>query len=194
MIGRRTLLASSIALAWRSAPARHPRQRAILSRQADQDDRAVPAGRPDRHHGAADRPVDVGKPRPAGHRREPPRRGLHHRLQGRGRGRPRRLHAAVRLVRLARRRARALSEPRRRSAQAFRHGRHHVAPAAHHGGRPGRAGEDGRGIRRLRQSQSRQAQLRRGPRHAAASALDAVQDPGRARHHLHSRTRARRRR
>ena len=82
-----------------------------------------------------DRPGDVGKARPAGDRREPARRGLHHRLQGRRRGRARRLYAAVRLVRLARRRARALSEPRHRSAQAFHHGRHHVAAAAHHGGR-----------------------------------------------------------
>ena len=56
-----------------------------------------PAGRADRHHGAADRGGHLEPRRPAGHRREPPGRRLDHRLQGRRRRRARRLHAAVRL-------------------------------------------------------------------------------------------------
>ncbi len=55
MISRRVLL--SVAVACGVGIATSVR-RAVLSRQADQDDRAVPAGRADRHHGA---------PRGAGH-------------------------------------------------------------------------------------------------------------------------------
>ena len=125
--------------------------------------------------------------RPAGDRREPARRGLHHRLEG-GRGRRRpdgytlmfgssgSLAVAPALY------VNAGIDP----LEDVLAGRDHVAAAAYHGGRTGRAGEDGRGVRRLRQGQSRQAQLRRRPRHAAASALDAVQDQGRHRRHLHA--------
>ena len=72
--------------------------------------------------------------RPAGGGREPSRRRLHHRLEG-GRGvAARRLHAAVRLVRLARGRALALRQRRHRSAQDVRADLELRAAAACHGG------------------------------------------------------------
>src|SRR5262249_48382498 len=68
-----------------------------------------------------------------------------------------RLHAAVRIVRLARRRARALREARHRPTQAVRSGCVGLAAAARLRGGAVRAGDIRGGVRRLRQGQSRQA-------------------------------------
>ncbi len=102
---------------------------AKISGPADQDDRAVSAGRPDRHHGA-DGGAGIDQSRRPGGRRKSSRRRLDHRHQGRRRRRSRRLHADVRLVGLARRGAGAVFQPRPRSAQGVRADRDGGAVAA----------------------------------------------------------------
>ena len=174
---------------------RHRRPRAILSGQADQDDRAVPAGRADRHHGAAHRPGHLGAARPAGDRREPPRRGLHHRLQGRRRGRTRRLYAAC-----SARPARSASRPR--SIRASTSIRSSISPRS----RPPRCCRtswwSGPSVPAktvaefvaYAKANPGQAQLRRRPRHAAASAHRRCSRPRPGSTSPTSPTRARRRR
>ena len=103
-----------------------------------------------------------------------------------------RLHADVRLVGLAGGRALALRQRRHRSAQDVCAGRDLRAAAASHGDVGRGAGQDSRRVRRLRQGQSRQGELRRRARHAAASAQHAVFQTRPASMSLTFRTRARR--
>ena len=184
MISRRVLLRAAVAFGVGVAA---PAQRADLSGQADQDDRAVPAGRADRHHGAAGRQV-------------------HHRQRSASRWWSRTGRAPAPPS--------APRRPRRRRPDGYTlmfgsSGSLAVAPslyvnagidplkmfapvvelraaAACHGGVGAGAGQDRGRVHRLRQGQSRQAELRRGPRHAAAPAQHAVQDQGRHRRHLRS--------
>ena len=118
MIARRIMLCALACAA--ALLAAGEAQRQSLSHQADQHDRAVPAGRADRHHGAADRQVHHRQRRPAGGDREPPGRRLDHRLEGRRRlARP----TATRCCSAPRARSRcalALRQRRHRSAQDVR--------------------------------------------------------------------------
>ncbi len=173
---------------------RLPRIRPNLARQADQADRAVRGRRADRHHGAVRGAAARRAARPDGDRREPARQRRHHRRPRGRRRRARRLHAPGRLVRHARGGAGALRQSRLRPAAVVRAGGERRDPAASHGDPPRPAGADGGGVRRLRESQSGQAQLRRGAGDAAASAQHAVQDTGPASRWSTSPTRARRRR
>ena len=175
MATRRSVL-TAIAGAAIGLPSDWARRRAAkISGPADQDDRAVSAGRPDRHHGADDG-AGIDQPRRPGGRRESSRRRFDHRHQGRRRRGPRRLHPDVRLLGFARRGAGPVFQSRPRSTQGVRPNRHGGAVAAHLCRQQRRAGKIDRRIRRLCQGQSGQDQLRRGARHAAASALDLVQD------------------
>ena len=75
----------------------HPSHRAIrrqISGAADQDHRAVRAGRLDRHPRPRARPEDAGKLGPAGDRGDAAGRRHRDRHRRRGAGRARRLHAA----------------------------------------------------------------------------------------------------
>ena len=134
-----------------------PRSFAELSQPRDQDDRAVSTGRPDRHHGPTRCARIVDQARPGGRGRKSAWRGFDARFEGSGERRGGRLHAAVRIVRLARRRARALREARHRPTQVVRSRCFGLAAAARLRGGAVRAGEIRGGVRRIRQGQSGQA-------------------------------------
>ena len=92
--------------------------------------------------------------------RQPSRRRRRARRPGIGGGRARRLHAVLRQYLDARRDPGGLQEPRLQSGEELRAGRQRVRKLHDPGGSPGFSGEDRRGVRGLRQGQSRQAQLR----------------------------------
>ena len=117
--------------------------------------------------------------RPAGRGREPPRRRLHHRLARRSRraepdgytllfGSSGSLAVAPSLYMNA----------GYRSAEEFHAGRRASRCCRMSWWWPERAGQDRRRVRRLRQGQSRQAQLRRRARHAAALCSARCSSPG----------------
>src|SRR5262249_29677451 len=114
---------------------------AELSQPFDQDDRAVSTGRPDRHHGPTGCARSVDQAWPGGGGRKSAGRGFDPRHESCRVRRSGRLHAAVRIVRLARRRACALREARHRPPQAVRSGCVGLAAAARLRGGAVRAGE-----------------------------------------------------
>ena len=165
------------AFSWRISGlrARRPCPRARLSRQADPPDRALGAGRADRHSGAA--PVaNPAQARPARDRREPPRRGRRdRRARGRDR-RARRPDLADRQHQRARGHPGRVGERRLRSGEELRAGREDFRELPDPRGAPVRAVEERERIRRRREGQSGQVQLlahRRG--RPAASDRRAVQ-------------------
>ena len=134
-----------------------PRSFGELSQPCDQDDRAVSTGRPDRYHGPTRCARIVDQARPGGGGRKSAGRGFDARHESCRLRRGGRLHAAVRIVRLARGRARALRQARHRPPQVVRSGCFRFAAAARLRGGTVRAGEIRGRIRRLRQGQPRQA-------------------------------------
>ena len=107
--------------------------------------------------------VAVGADRPADRHREPRRRRHQYRHGRGGACDPRRLHAAARRL-PGRDQRHALHQSRFQLRARYRAGRQHRARAADHGGQSGVPGQDGRGIHRLRQEQSRQDQYGLGRR------------------------------
>ena len=139
------------------------RQRGDLSDAAGASDRPRSSRRHLRHRRTPGRAIAVGADRPADRHREP-RRRRHQYRHGRGGARdPRRLHAAARRL-PGRDQRHALYQSRFQLRARYRAGRQHRARAADHGGQSGVPGQDGCGIHRLRQEQSRQDQYGLGRR------------------------------
>ena len=150
-----------------------------ISGAADQDHRAVRAGRLDRHPGSRARPEDAGELGPAGHRRDAARRRHRDRHRRRRAGPARRLHAAHHGEQ-SRHQPGAAADAAVRRAEGLRAGQ----PA-----RPGADGalrapevpaEDHQGADRVRQDQSGAVRLRRHRQHDASRRRVAQ---GSARHH-----------
>ena len=152
---------------------------------------AVPAGRRDRHHRPHRGRRAERRARQAGHHRQSGRCGGNDRRRDRGARDAGRLHALRLQYRVARGEPGALQEARLRSRARFRADRpdRQQPQRARHSSLD--SGDDGRGIHRLRESPSRQAQLRIGRHRDVAAVVDgAVQDDGRHRPRPRSRTRA----
>ena len=121
---------------------------------------------------------------PARGGREPARRGLDARRQGRLPGRTRRQHPDVGHAVHHRDRAGALQGPRLRPESASRMVGARRGIPARRGDSAEPAGQHDGGVHRLCQSPSRRVELRRLARHAAAAARLDVQQGRRSRHDL----------
>ena len=138
--------------------------------------------RPGRHRGAHHGPVAVGSFRPAIRGREPRRLRRQHRRRRRDQFAARRLHAVVRRAE-QRDQHLALQETAVRFHPRHRAGREHHAAHQHAGGLERDAGEDGSGVHRLLQGQSRQDLLcLLGQRHLGAHVGGTVQGDDQMRH------------
>ena len=143
-----------------AACAAGPAQRADrLSGTGDQDDRAVAGGRSDRRDGTPDGAENAAVAGAERDHRKPRRRRRRARGTHRGRRRARRLYLVLRQHQHAGRDSRGVEERRLRSGEELRPGRQRVGKLHD----PGRAslipGPDHSGVSRLRQGESRQAQL-----------------------------------
>ena len=140
-----------------------------LPQQTNTPDRAVRAGRLERHHGAHHRAENRRECWANSHHRQSRRRQRHYRHRPRGQGCARRLYAADDEPHVG-------GEPQPVQKAAVRHRERFAAGepggvrAADLGGASIAAGEIAQGFHRARKSQSRQIQFRlRRPRHHAAS-------------------------
>ena len=145
-----------------------------LARPAAQDHRRRPRRKLARRPRPRHRRKAQGPARPAGDRREQAGRGRHGGDRGGGQGPGRRLRDGARLQRSAGIRP-AAAEAALRRAEGSRAGDHHLEPAQRAGRQRAAAGEERAGARRLREGQSRQAELCVGrqrqlvaPQHGAA--------------------------
>ena len=118
VIDRRSVLALVGAALMPSVVARRP-----ISVPADQDHRAVRAGRVGRHHRAPDRQADRGENQTGGRHRQPPRRQRHHRHHGGEDRRARRLHGAADHHQHPCRQCQPRAQSVLRSCQGFHRGR-----------------------------------------------------------------------
>ena len=130
-----------------------------VSRTGDQDDRAIAGGRSDRRDGAPDGAEDAAGAGAERDHRKSRRRRRRARRADRGRRRTRRLYLVLRQHQYAGRDSRGVEERGLRSGEELRAGRKRVGKLHD----PGRAslipGQDHSGVSRLRQGESRQAQL-----------------------------------
>ena len=141
-------------------PRHHAGFRASLSGAPDLAAGAVGAGRLDRHPGAHRRAPSAPVDGPAGHHREPHRRGRQYRhRRGRTRG-ARRLHDPVQHDERAHHEPRALRHHAVRWREGFLPDHAARLRDQHDGGSSFGAGQHGAGVHRLRESQSRQDRLR----------------------------------
>ncbi|MGY2933589.1 hypothetical protein ACVWZ6_003191 [Bradyrhizobium sp. GM6.1] len=153
-----------------------------LSRPSRALDHRLLRRRPGRYRGADHGAVADRPPRPAVHRREPHRLGRQHRGRCRDHLAAGRLHAAVRRAQ-QRDLDLALQEAAVRLPARHRAGREHHAAHQHAGGLQRVPGEDGSGVHRLLQGQSRQDLLCLvRQRHLGAHVGGAVQGDVQVRH------------
>ena len=139
------------------AAGRLPRLGENLSDAAGSLDRAISAGRANRHPGTPDRSMAVGTARPALRHRQPARRRNKYRHRGgraRARGRP---YAPPDRAKQRDQRD-ALRQAQFQFCARHRAGRNHHPPVPSHGGESIVSGQDGSRVHRLCQGQSRQAQ------------------------------------